>query len=317
MVHESTALSGRAKRCCRRVSTVARASPEASRSTIILALLAAYILGGSNYAAIDLALEGFGPFTMLALRFLFAGTVLYLLTKIWSEAGARERGLWADVLLGLVLLGGTFGGIALAQTRLDSGLVAIVLATAPVWAMAAGPLYGDWPMRREWLGVALSLLGITALLGFDAAPSDPLGVVFALGAALSLAAGSAATRRMAPAPPFRAAAIQMLSAGTAFAVAAFLSGESGFLPLTPGPSMALLHQSLMCSVVSFTAFVFLLSHTRNAVAMSFVYVNPIVALALGALLLDEGIGVNAVAATGMTLLGVGLIISKPEETNLE
>lgn len=288
---------------------LADVSAAAPRARIALSLSAVYLLGGSNYAAIAFALDGFEPFTMLALRFLTAGAVLGILTTLWVETGGRTRRIYADVVLGLLLLGGTFGGIALAQTRIDSGLVAVVLATAPVWATAVGFPFGERPVWREWLGFALCLSGITALLGIGAETPDPVGLAFALLAALSLAAGSAMTRRLPPAPPIGAAAIQMISAGLAFVAAAIWAGEAFPVPVPVGPTVAIAHQSLLCSVVAFTAFVFLLGATRSSVATSFVYVNPMIALALGAFLLGESVAPVAFIAIGCTLIGVLLIVS--------
>ncbi|XWN32400.1 MAG: EamA family transporter [Devosia sp.] len=287
----------------------------ALRPDIVLALSAAYILGGSNYAAIEFALTGFEPFTMLGLRFGTAALILMALGLLFAEAGDHRRPVLADILLGLVLIGGTFGGIALAQDRLsNSGFVAVVLATAPMWAALFTAVAGAGLRGREWVGMTLGVLGVATLLGVDAVDADRVGVAFAFFAALSLAAGSLLAKELPPAKPRRSAAIQMASAGAAFALMAVLSGES--LVATPSAPavVALAHQALLCSVVSYTAFVYLLGNVRAPLATSFTYVNPVVAVLIGAVILAEPLDPWRILAIATILVGVWLVLTDAKPT---
>ncbi|MEM8551233.1 MAG: EamA family transporter [Pseudomonadota bacterium] len=275
-----------------------------------MALAAAYLLGGSNYAAIEFALTGFEPFTMLSLRFGTAAAMLAAIGCVFAEPGERARPVVADVGLGIVLIGGTFGGIALAQDQLsNSGFVAVVLATAPMWAGLFTVLAGVALNGREWVGMALGVSGVAMLVGLSAGGLNAAGVAFAFFAALSLAAGSLIAKRLPAAPPRRAAAIQMASAAAAFALIAALLGETLHASPPAVAVIALAHQAVLCSVVSYTAFVYLLANVRAPVATSFTYVNPIVAVVLGVALLGEPLGPWRVLAIVTILFGVWLVLT--------
>jgi drug/metabolite transporter (DMT)-like permease len=276
------------------------------RVLILLALFAVYFIWGSTYFAIAVAVKSFPPFLTGAIRFLSAGAVLYVLQR-WNGAPSPTRlELWNTACIGAVMIVGSVGLVTLTESwGAPSGVVATVLATAPVWAGVWSTLWGHRPHRFEWLGMVLGLIGVAFLTlegGFQA--NAVTLIVFIAPACWSL--GSIWGRHLTMPAPAMASALEMLCGGVLLAVIGLLLGER--LPHQPTPSslIALAYLAVFGSLVAFSAYLFLLEHVRPTLATSFAYVNPIVALGLG-LLVGEPIGMNAMLALPVILLGMAVI----------
>jgi drug/metabolite transporter (DMT)-like permease len=276
------------------------------------ALIAVYIVWGSTYLAIAVAVETIPPFSMAAVRFLVAGALM-LGWAVWRGDLRGERIGWpqvrASVLIGGLLLLGGNGGVAWAEQRVASGVAALIIASTPMWMAMFGRLGGHETIRPATLaGLAAGFLGIAMLVrvgGSDDGSVDPLGVTVLIVAAISWALGSVLSIRAAlPSRPVVSTSLQMLAGGALLGVAGLASGETGELRL-PEVSFAsvgaLLYLIVFGSFVAFLAYVWLLQNARPSLVSTYAYVNPVVAVFLGWLLRDERV-------TGLTVLAAALIV---------
>lgn len=297
-------------RAAARRSAFAQASSAALRRGppwVLLAILAVYLVWGSTYLAIRIALETVPPFAIGAIRFLIAGAGLYAGLRL-TGAPAPTAVQWRTAALtGVLLFVGGNGLVVLGEQWVDSGLVALIVGTMPLWAALFGGLVGERPSRREWLGLALGFVGVAALQLGGALGDAGAGALVVLLSPVCWALGVVLGRtRPLPAGPMAAAA-QMLTGGAALLALSLASGES----LTTLPSarsaLALVYLVVFGSLVGFTAYGYLLRHARPAVANSYAYVNPVVAIVLGAALAGELVTPTTWLAAAVILSGVAVL----------
>jgi drug/metabolite transporter (DMT)-like permease len=292
------------------VPSAAPASPATSaRARVAAALLSLYVIWGSTFLAIRVALDGFPPLLMAALRFLCAGAILYAAQRL---RGARRPTLaqWRGAAVVGVLLCGANGLVVVAEQWVSSGVAAVAIASVSLWAALFAGLFGRWPRRSDWVGLAVGFCGV-ALLQFGAdLRASPAGAVLLLVSASSWALGSMWSRSLPLPEGLLASAVQMLCGGVALLVAALARGER--LAAVPGPGalVAFVYLVAFGSVVGYSAYNFLLASVRPAVATSYAYVNPVVAVALGALVLGEKVSPAAAGALALILVGVGVVMSQ-------
>ena len=286
---------------------VAAAPKISPRLLIVLSLAALYLIWGSTYLAIRIALESYPPFAMGALRFLAAGVVLYAFQR-WRGVPAPTRRQWLNcAFTGALLLGLGNGLVCYAEQSVSSGLAAVAVASMPVFAAAFGTLFGQWPRRLETLGLVVGFAGVIVLnVGSDLAGS-PIGAIALVVAAAAWAFGSLWSKGQDMPPPVMNTAAQMLTGGAVLTTFALLTGES--LPAAPTlhATLALAYLAVFGSIVAFSAYLFLLKTVRPALATSYAYVNPPVAVLIGALLGGETVRVLDVVAMGVILAGVAII----------
>jgi drug/metabolite transporter (DMT)-like permease len=289
-------------------SANARGGARQSRLAVVLALLALYVVWGSTYLANQVALGGFPPLLMSGVRFLVAGGVLYGLLRA-GGARAPARGEWAGAaVVGVLLLVGGSGGAAFAQQWVASGLAAIGMATIPVWTALFAGIWDRRPSSREWAGLVAGFAGVVLLnIGGDLRAS-PIGAAALLLAAASWGVGSIWSRHLALPSGLVRSAAEMLIAGAVLLVSGLLAGER--VEGWPGwPAMAALgYLVVFGSLVAYSAYTYLLRTVRPALATSYAYVNPVVAVVLGVTIAGERITGPDVAAMLIILLGVGLLL---------
>jgi drug/metabolite transporter (DMT)-like permease len=157
---------------------------------VVLALTAVYLIWGSTYLGIRVALEGFPPLLMTGMRFTIAGSVLYAGLRV-RGAPAPSRVQWRDgALLGVLLLVLGNGGVVVAEQWVASGLAALSVATVPIWAALFAGLLGRWPSRLEWVGLALGFGGIVLLNLGGNMRAQPIGaIILAVAAAYARVTG--------------------------------------------------------------------------------------------------------------------------------
>jgi drug/metabolite transporter (DMT)-like permease len=278
------------------------------RVAVVLALLALYIVWGSTYLANRVALEGFPPLVMSGVRFLVAGGVLYGLLRA-RGASAPARAEWAGAaVVGILLLVGGSGGAAFAQQWVASGLAAIGMATIPIWAALFAAVWERRPAGREWAGLVAGFAGVALLnMGGDLRAS-PLGAAALLLAAASWGVGSIWSRHLAQPSGLVRSAAQMLVAGAVLLASGLLAGER--IAGWPGwpATAALAYLVVFGSLVAYSAYTYLLRTVRPALATSYAYVNPVVAVVLGVTLAGERITGPDVAAMVIILVSVGLLL---------
>jgi len=278
-----------------------------SRLLVPLALIAVYLVWGSTYLAIRIALESWPPFLLGAVRFLIAGSALYAVLR-WRGVAAPTRAQWANAALtGTLLLGIGNGLVCYAEQTVASGLAAIAVASMPLFAATFGAIYRDWPSRLEWTGLVIGFAGVV-LLNFGSGMSgSPLGAIALITAAIAWAFGSVWSRRRDMPPAAMNTAAQMVCGGAALCIASLLLGER--LHAIPGfaATMALLYLIVFGSLIAFTAYLYLLNNVRALLATSYAYVNPPVAVLLGAVAVGEAVHPGDIAAMAVILIGVAMI----------
>ncbi len=283
-------------------------TPKSTPWGVALALFLLYVVWGSTYLAMRVALEGFPTFRMGAVRFLLAGTVLLLL--------ARARGApfpsavqWRNCLLvGTLLLAIGNGGVAYAEQTVGSGLAALVVSVMPLWMAFFSGLFGKWPSVGDWAALVLGALGILLLnLGSDLG-GNPAGMLALLVASASWAFGSLWSRRLQMPKGAMATAAQMLGGGGVLLGVSLLTGEHFAAAPSARAVAALLYLVVFGSLVAFSAYLYLLARVRPTVASSYAYINPVVAMLLGAALGGEAVPPVALLATPLILASVAVVL---------
>jgi len=304
-------------------------SSRPSTAAVALALGLVYVVWGSTYLAIAVMVETLPPLLAAGLRFVIAG--LLMLGALRIHARFRPSGDSAErptaahwrtafVVGALLLLGGN-GGVVLAEQLIPSGVAAVLVATVPIWlAVFDAALSRRRPSMLAVGGLVAGLVGVGILL----APVDqdvalePLGIFLVVMAAISWAAGSLYARR-APLPrsPFLGTGIEMLAGGIVLLAAGTLLGEVGRTEIAAFSLRSLVafaYLTLVGSIVGYTAYTWLLARVPVTVAGTYAYVNPIVAVALGAVLLSEPITPRTLVATTIIIGAVVAIVSgRPRE----
>ena len=278
-------------------------------TVLVLALLALYIIWGSTYLAMRIAMETLPPMLMAGPRFIIAGGLMFAFLRM-RGAPMPTRAEWiASAKVGVLLLTFGNGAVAIAEQSVSSGVAAVIVASMPIWAAVFGYFFGAPPGRREWLGLALGFVGVVILnLGGDL-KLDSRGLI-CLVAPISWAFGSVWGKKLPLPKGGMATAAQMICGGVALLVIALITGERLEGPPSLRTILAMLYLAGFGSLVAFTAYTWLLRNTRPALATSYAYVNPIVALLLGRFFGKEPLGLSAVGAAAVSLLGVALIAKR-------
>lgn len=285
--------------------TAARLAPGAI--AVALALASVYILWGSTYLAIRFALESYPPFILGALRMFVAGALMYGVLR-WRGATPPTRKQWRTLwLLSIWMVLLSNGLVNLAETEVGSGLAAIAVASMPLFAGVFAMLRGRHPSKIEWVGLVIGFLGVIWLNAGSALSGSTLGLVCLIIAPIAWAWGSIWSRDQDLPSPFMAASAQMLTGSVWMLGAAAITGERMSAMPSAGATGALLYLVVAGSIFGFTAYIWLLHHVRPALATSYAYVNPPIAVLFGALLAGERFSSHDLGAMAVILVGVVII----------
>jgi drug/metabolite transporter (DMT)-like permease len=277
------------------------------RLLIILSLLSLYFIWGGTYLAMRIALQGFPPFILAGVRQLTAGIILFLFLRLRKhESPTRKQWLTAIVVGGLLLVVGN-GGVVFAEQWVSSGLAALALGAIPLWAAVFSGLFGRWPTRIEWFGLGLGFSGLVLLNLENGLHANPIGAIVLLIAPMSWALGSILSQHLPSPKGLMASASQMLAGGVMLFIVGFGTGEHMTGMPGPRPLAAMAYLIIGGSLVAFSAYGYLLRHVRPALATSYAYVNPLVAVSLGVALAGEQITMIGILAMLTILSGVGLV----------
>jgi drug/metabolite transporter (DMT)-like permease len=285
---------------------------------VVVALLAVYVIWGSTYLAIRVVVTNeLPPLLSMGVRFVVAGALLAFAVRLRAGAGALKvtrRQLGTCAVVGVLLLGGGNGLVALAERDVPSGLAALLVSTTPLWIVVLGLAAGE---RPRWLSVVGTLVGFagTAVLatpgGSGALPWQ--GIALVLTGTACWAVGSLYSRRRpSPANAFAAAAYQMLAGGAGLVLGGLGHGELRGLDLAAVPPpgwWALVYLLLAGSLVAYTAYFWLLANAPLQLVTTYAYVNPVVAVALGWALLAEPVTAQVVVGGALAVAGVVVVIS--------
>ncbi len=277
---------------------------------LILACLAAtWLIWGSTYLAIKIALTGLPPFLLMASRFLVAGIALLAWTR-WRGAPMPSRREWRNAfVVGGLMLGGGMGGTAVAEMTVGSGLVVAFIAVLPLMIAMFNRLYGVRTARGELAGIAVGLAGVLLLTRGAGFAASPAGLVAISVACLSWAAGSVLSQQSLPlAPGATGFASEMICGGAVLLALAACQGESWPAQLSAAAASAWLYLVVFGSLIAFNAYMVLLSQASPALASSYSFVNPVIAMLLGIGLGGEHVSAGEWGAAGIILLGVLLLL---------
>ncbi|MCU6434043.1 drug/metabolite exporter YedA [Undibacterium sp. Jales W-56] len=275
---------------------------------VLIALLTVYIVWGSTYFAIHVALSSFPPFLLMGTRFLMAGGLLFAWQKSRGAVNPSWRE-WRDAgVVGVLMLGGGMGLTAVAQQSISSGLTAVFIACSPMILSFCVGLFGDWPNRREWIGIVAGFAGAVLLSLGGEFSARPIGVISLLGAILCWDIGSVLSqRKLKMAPGAMGFASEMLLGGVFLTAIGFFAGEKFITPITVNAMLAWSYLVVAGSLLAFTAYMYLLSAVPPALAGSYAYVNPVIAVALGVMLGGEQIAAREMLAMTIILASVFML----------
>jgi drug/metabolite transporter (DMT)-like permease len=282
-----------------------------------LAMLTIYLVWGSTYLAIRILVADLPPLVTAGMRFLIAGAIVGVAVLIRSGVGCfrlSRRELAGAVLVGAALLLGGNGLVVLAEQTIPSAFTALILASEPLLVVVLRRVWGERISAGTLVGVAVGFAGVACLVlpAWTGGTADPFGVALVMLASVSWACGSFISSRAAmPPDPFASTTIQMLTGGALLLAAGLLAGEP-FQPLTWAAStdafLAWLYLIFIGSLAGYTAYTWVLQHAPISRVATYAYVNPVVAVILGVVILGEVITPTMLLGGGIIILAVALII---------
>ncbi len=282
------------------------------------ALWVVYIVWGSTYLAIRVVVETLPPFLSAGARFTVAGLILFAVLALrrgLAEIRVSKRELGASLLVGAALLLGGNGLVSLAERDVSSSLAALIIASTPLWVILLRKLSGDRISGGTLVGVAIGFVGVAMLVlpGRDS-DANVAGLLLLVVAAASWASGSFFSSRLPlPRDPFVSTATQMVAGGLILLVAGLASGETSGLDPSEfsGASIAAFaYLVTMGSLFAFTCYVWLLQNAPISKVATYAYVNPVIAIFLGWLILSESITTTILVGAAVIVSSVAFIVSK-------
>ena len=288
-----------------------------------LSLWTVYLIWGSTYFAIAYVIESMPPLLAMGIRFLIAGLLLALIISLsqgTSELKIPRAELKSSLLMGFLLLGFGIGTVSIAQAYVPSGIVALIIAALPLWIAIFRTISGEQLAKVSWLGLMIGFAGVALLLkpGSITPVSDIensklfLFMLLVLLGNIGWALGTfLAPRFPLPKNTLVFTAYEMLAGGASLTLAGFIKGESisDFLDATSWSWLWFVYLIIFGSIAAYTAYLWLVANAPVSLTATYAYVNPIIAVALGAIFLDELI-TSAYAIGGLIILiGVILVVS--------
>lgn len=299
---------------------------KASPAAVWAALIAVYIIWGSTYLAIRFAVETIPPFFMAAVRFLIAGGVLFAWRRLAGDPAPRRFEVRSAAIIGLFLLVGGNGLVVWSEQTIPSGMAALMVSSAPLWMLLLEAVLpgGARPTKQAMLGVLAGFIGVALLVGPEKGGGplkvDPLGAAALVSAALAWSFGSIISRyaRLPPAPMI-STSIEMLAGGIVLLIVSGLTGEMSRINLaaiSASSALGLVYLILFGSLVGFSAYTWLLRVAPISLVSTYAYVNPLVALALGALIGNENVSPRTLIASLIIVGSVSLITVRKQVRNI-
>jgi len=279
------------------------------------------VVWGTTYLAIRIALETIPPMFMAAIRWIAAGAILIAGLKLAGQRLPGPRAWPALTVLGILLLGFGNGAVVWAEQTVPSGLTSVLVATVPFWMVGVEALAGregkERLGRRRFIGLILGFIGIVMLVWPELRIEGPdsgflSGVISSQLAGVGWAVGSTFARRRGHTDAqeenvLATAAFEMLFGGIALLLVGFALGEQSRLAFNMRTSLALAHLTVFGAVAGFTAYAYALKHLPVATVSLYAYVNPVIAVILGALVLDEPFGIRMMVSAAVVLIGIALV----------
>lgn len=298
---------------------MAQSTNRASTAAVWAALVTVYVLWGSTYLGIRVVVEsGIPPILGMGLRFLAASAILIGILVVrdgWASLRITRVELRGTIVMGILLLVGGNGVVAIAEQTVPSGLTALIIGAVPLWFVLLRFGGGDRPRGLTWFGVLVGFAGITAISlprgGIDGV--EAWGVVLLLLATLSWATGSYLSPRLhLPKRTTVAVSYEMLAAGVLMTGGSMAFGDGrSFSPTEVSADgwIALAYLVVFGSLLGFTAYGFALANAPLSLVGTYAYVNPVVAVFLGWIILAEPVTAIVVGGGALVVIGVALVVS--------
>lgn len=289
-------------------------------AAVWLALGTIYLVWGSTYLGIAIAIETMPPFLMGAIRFAIAGLLFVGWAALASRSAFRLPSLRETrdaAISGVLLFGIANGFVAWGEETVPSGIAAILIALIPVWFAVFGRLFfGERLPRLALIGIGIGLVGVVLLVGpwEGSLAFDPFGVGILIVAPIAWSTGSLFTARVArmPRTPHMSSAVQLLAGALALSIEAALAGEYGrFDPtaISDRSLIALVYLTIVGSLIAFTAYAWLLRNAPIQLISTYAYVNPVVAVLLGSMILAEPLTPRTLLASGVIVVAVAIVVT--------
>jgi len=284
-------------------------APSSSKNAgpVLLALAILYLVWGSTYLAMRIAIEGIPPLLMAAIRFLAAGAALVAVMRLRGRPMPSAR-QWRNAgLTGLLLC--TFGNglVAISQQWVATSLAAVMVASTTLWTALFAGIAGKWPRPLEWVGLLVGAAGVVVLNLDGELRGSPLGTVLLILAPASWALGSVFAVKLEQPRGLMGSGAQMLAGGLGLLLLALLRGDTADVHPSPRSLAALLYLIIFGSLIAYSAYGYLLHTVRPALATSYAYVNPVVAMALGVSLGGEHVSTAGFVGGGLIISAVVLV----------
>ena len=293
-------------------------APAASRTALLCAFAAIYLIWGSTYLAIRVAVETLPPFTLAGVRFLVAGSLLYCWLAWQGRARTTPRQWWDNAILGALLLVGGNAVVTWAEVKIPSGITTLLISINPLLMVAFDWISpkGNRPTWVTFTGLALGFAGLVLLVGsgVGGAPLDRWSCAGIMFACVCWSFGSVYSRHVKnPADPLLGAALQMLLGGIPMLLIGQGRGEwqaFHFHDVTARSMLAWAYLVVAGSLIAFPAYLYLLKHSTSARASTYAYVNPVVAVFLGWLILGEPVTSRTFVAAAIIITAVVIITTQ-------
>jgi drug/metabolite transporter (DMT)-like permease len=290
------------------------AKPDGRRLSpkVLASLAAVYLIWSSTYFAIRIAVQSVPPFLTAGIRYLVAGLAMMAFAKLRGETIPEAR-TWArsGVVAVLFFVVGN-GFVALASQHIGSGVVAVVCATMPLWAAVMMPMFGQRASMREWIGLGIGFVGVVVLGTGGDLRADRDATILLLLAPIGWALGSLLVKKLDVGRGAMGTAMQMITGGIATLLVSFARAEEIPTHVPTEAIVAIVYLMTFGSLVGLTAYNYLLNHARPALAMSYAYVNPVLAVLLGWLAGGEHVDARVAIAIGLILPAVIAIVQRPK-----
>jgi drug/metabolite transporter (DMT)-like permease len=304
----------------------ARPDQVAPEWQVWLGLLIIYVVWGSTYLAIRVVVGTMPPLLSAGVRFVLAAAILfaYLALRRGLSSLKLTRREWLGAsFVGLALLLGGNGLVMLGERDVPSALAALIIAVIPLYVVVLRFLFGERVAPMTAVGVVIGVLGVAVLIvprGIDGSVAL-IGMLFLLAASLSWSIGTYFSKRVElPSDPLMSTGSQMLVGGVGLLLVGVLIGELGLVKpetFSTESLIALAYLIVFGSVIAYTAYTWLLQHTSVSKVATYAFVNPVVAIILGALLLNEEINATMLIGAAMIVVAVGIVVRTESRQSAE
>ena len=278
------------------------------------AWIAICILWGTTYLFIKIGVESIPPMLFAGFRWIIAGTILITILKISGKHFPKKTDLIHIAIIGIALLGLGNGLVVVGEQWIESGLAALLITTTPFWMVGTESFFSKGP-KLNWMvitGLIIGSLGVGLIFGgnlkYIFETKYLIGILCILGAVVSWSSGSVYSKyKKINVHPLMSASVQMLIAGTLQILLGAVMGEFSGLHFTQSGLLSLLYLIIMGSIFGYGSYIYAIEHLPLSLVSTYAYVNPIIALVLGWIFLDEQLTVFTLIAAIVIIIGVVLV----------